>query len=99
MQLSGIAVRALHADHPVAGSQVCVPRHVPIALVFEQLRCAPIMPAVHEQLAVSGWQNMPPCTPVASAAQWEPVGQSACDVHVDPQRVSPSSVRQAPPGH
>ena len=58
----------MHADQPVAASHVCVPKHVPIAFVMEQLRIAPAIPSLHEQLAVIGWQKFPAWLPLASGA-------------------------------
>jgi hypothetical protein len=68
-QVSVIGAVAVHADQPLAASHVWVPKHVPIALLAWHVRLAPSMPAEHVQLPVTGWQNMPGCTPLASMAQ------------------------------
>jgi len=39
------------------------------------------MPGLHEQLAVTGWQNIPGCAPLPSVAQVYPVGHSPGPVH------------------
>ena len=64
-----MAVAALHADQPTAGSHVCEPKHVPIVLTLVHARLAPFMPAVHVQLPVVGWQYEPACVPCGSATQ------------------------------
>jgi len=65
-QLSAAGTRAVHVDQPVDALHVCVPRHVPIEFMFEQLRCAPSIAAVHEQLPLTGWQKLPLCVPLPS---------------------------------
>src|SRR5690349_541123 len=67
LHVSATACGAVHADHPVAGSHVWVPKHVPTALAAVHERVPPVIPAVHVQLPSVGWQNMPACVPLPSA--------------------------------
>jgi hypothetical protein len=96
-QTSGPGVPALHVDQPVVALHVCVPRHVPLELETEQLRIAPSMAALHEQLPVTGWQKFPLWPPLASGAHVYPVGHAL--VHGVPQNPPPSSGKHAPPPH
>ncbi|MEO7094073.1 MAG: hypothetical protein ABI175_12540, partial [Polyangiales bacterium] len=66
-QVSVAAWAAVHPNHPVA-LHFWVPKHVPIEFAFVQLRIAPASSALHVQLAVRGWQYIPPCEPAASGA-------------------------------
>ena len=59
----------MHADQPVAVSQVWVPKQMPIGFCAEQVRWAPFISAEQLQLPVTGWQNLPAWPPVASATQ------------------------------